>query len=474
MNNFNYWQLRNLIEDYADIHPVLMGADLGPNDYRGFYNESQSLFPRMYVTVTSISRTRQTTNWNLRVYILDLLLDNRENYDDITNTQFEILNDFYNYIEFIKLPHKSISFNMTPIHNWDRQQMAGWYADIIIEAKSLQCLNFVEIDPEKRYPLQGLVNWVVVDNDGNELASGDQPCGKDLTITVDLDLSTMVDVLDENNNNYGTFSVSGLSDTISIQSLPATYSIIDQLNNNYGSGNLVSGTSSIINITVPQPVGITFKIPIPSAVVSNTPNKDAGWRYSAPINWFNYNNPQNTKIQTDLDFNHNNPHFNLKNDVSFRGFSSKKRFVDIKGGQNFTTYPDVFIDKLTGLTYRRVTPSLADEATSFNDTENFSITTDGITLSNWFVASIEELLIIYGFGKTTANFQITDPDTNAAIHPSTTSVGSGIRTSSATPLGTYLQVLSTSNLNIGTVNNTGSRFYIMVSKELLNQFNDYI
>jgi hypothetical protein len=252
--------------------------------------------------------------------------------------------------------------------------------------------------------------------------------------------------------------------------LPANYTILDQDAVNYGSGSIASGSTSNILINVPKPQGITFQIPIPSSIISNTPNQDAGFRYSN--SFFNYNNPQNTKIQPELDFTHANPHFNLKDNVSFRGIASKKRFVDIRGGQDFTTYPDVFTDKYTGLTYRRVILS-ADEATSFSNTQSLSITTDSITLSDWYIASVDELLSIYGYGKLTNNTEIVDPDTSAQINVSS-GIGSGIRTSSSATGGNYLAISNLQTLTVLSVASSLTRVYLVVTKELLTEFDDYI
>jgi hypothetical protein len=249
---------------------------------------------------------------------------------------------------------------------------------------------------------------------------------------------------------------------------PANIEITDGVGLVTPTSTVVSGNNIII--TVPKPQGITFQIPIPSSIISNALNQDAGFRYAN--SWFDYNNNQPTKIQPELDFNHVNPHFNLKDNVSFRLVSSKKRFVDIKGGQDFTTYPDVFIDKYTGLTYRRVILS-ADEATSFSNTQSLSITTDGITLSDWYIASLDELLSIYGYGKLTNNTEIVDPNNSAQINVSS-GIGSGVRTSSSTTGGNYLVISNLQSLTVLSVASSLTRVYLVVTKELLTEFDDYI
>jgi hypothetical protein len=251
--------------------------------------------------------------------------------------------------------------------------------------------------------------------------------------------------------------------------LPATYEVLDQDSVIYGTGSIPSGTFAPINIIVTKPQGITFQIPVPSSIISNTPNQDAGFRYAN--SFFNYNNPQPTKIQPCLDFTHANTHFNLKENISFRGESNKKRFVDIRGLQDFTTYPNVFIDKKSGLVYRRNFDTAQTESASFTDTENFSVTVDGITLNDWYMASIEEVFDVFGFGKVTNDLDIIDPDSGAIINAGV--LTQNLRTSSRNSSTQYNQV-NFAFMNAGAVASTAPRAYMMVSKELLTYFDDYI
>jgi len=148
-NNFNLFAIQNLVNEYGEFHPSLYSYALGTQDYRDFFNQNNRLFPSFYMNVLSVRRTEQVNNWNLRVYVLDLLEDNRDNWLYSSNKAFEILNDFYNFIQFKGLKNKNISFSMQPVLNFDKSKMVGYMADITLEAKSLQCLDFVKLEREE-------------------------------------------------------------------------------------------------------------------------------------------------------------------------------------------------------------------------------------------------------------------------------------------------------------------------------------
>jgi hypothetical protein len=188
--NTNYYYIKNILEEYANFHPLLMSSELSFSDQRTKFHENQTLFPVLYGVVNSVNRNKQTLNWNVRIWCLDLLKADRGNEKHIMNTTFEILNDFYNFLTFRKVDFRALSSNLTPLNNYDLNRMNGWYLDITIETKSIQCIDLCDYPNQPPCPpdsnFKPLTDWKLVDTDGNILQSGSQPCGEDLTIIIDL------------------------------------------------------------------------------------------------------------------------------------------------------------------------------------------------------------------------------------------------------------------------------------------------
>jgi len=462
--NFNFYALKKLLQDYSDFHPLLQGSGVGPSDYRSFYNEKESYFPHIYATPLSVSRTRQTTNWNIRVWVLDIMKSDRSNYDDITNTTWEILNDFYNYLEFNKLPHRSIGFSSVPVHNWDRESLTGWYSDITLEAKTLQCLDSGDFNFSASF-----VKWTIFDNSGNIIEQGEQPCGIDLDITLsDIECSDAEYIIENVGGDLITSGSipSGGSDTITIQN--SELELYDSDNTLIDIYSISPEATKMVQLDFNKPEGITFQIPQPDVEISNR-LRDVGWRQQN--SWFDYNNLSSTAKQPILDYSHPNPQFNLRDELSFRGVSSKKRFVDILGLQVWVPVNNaelVFIDKLTGLAYTRG-PQNGNEDTAFDTAENYSITVDGILIDDWYMVSVSEIYSLYSFDKSN-NLEIVEPGTTNFANFG--NISTAIRTGSRT-VSNFKQVIA-SSLAVAGVGASSNRTYMLVTKQLLPLFDDYI
>jgi len=141
VNYSNYYLIEDILKKYSDKHPLLEGAELSFDDQRSLYLEGKiGIF--LYGVITNIVRNEQTLNWNLRVYCVSNLLRDRANEKGVMNTTFEILNDFYNFCVFNKVPFKATSLTFRPLNNFDNNRSNGWSIDIVIEGKSNQCNPF--------------------------------------------------------------------------------------------------------------------------------------------------------------------------------------------------------------------------------------------------------------------------------------------------------------------------------------------
>lgn len=194
-------------------------------------------------------------------------------------------------------------------------------------------------------------------------------------------------------------------------------SILDQL------GNVVVPTSqSIVGSQVtlnivnnPAPSGVAFKVPpngqTTQYAIGATP-EDEGWRWAN--GFWDYVAPTSPAKVAELDYTlttGNNFWYRLQQPLVVAGISSTIRFVDVDGGQTWSTTNNkhwVTIDKLTGLMFIR----LRDQApTAQSVWQNMidlcaalSLTVAGNTYSDWFMPSLTEMAYLFGGVRTSTNW----------------------------------------------------------------------
>jgi hypothetical protein len=144
---------------------------------------------------------------------------------------------------------------------------------------------------------------------------------------------------------------------------------------------------------------------------------DEGWRVQN--GWFDYTPPSNPEVVAELDFANANCNFVLKYPLVVNGVSSTVRFVDVDGGQTFSTTGNkhlVVIDKLFGKMYSRQQQSKTSWNNSIDDALLFSIVVNSITYDDWHLISFNEINNIFAKGWVIQdNFAFKDPISNATI-----------------------------------------------------------
>jgi len=133
-------------------------------------------------------------------------------------------------------------------------------------------------------------------------------------------------------------------------------------------------------------------------------------------NFFDYVKPAYPKAIAQLDNSLGaNRWWRLTENVEVAGVSSKIRFVDVDGGQTWSGTGDknrITIDKLTGLGFYRKTGDLGGAKTwnsAIDDALSFSTVVDGVTYSDWYIASAEEVQALFGEIGSITGSTIADP-----------------------------------------------------------------
>jgi hypothetical protein len=172
-------------------------------------------------------------------------------------------------------------------------------------------------------------------------------------------------------------------------------------------------TGRTIDIVVPSgstPSGVLFQRPILQQYTSFA-NYDEGWR--AQNGWNSaYTPPSNPAAIAELDYSLGaNYWYRLKNNLIVGGVSNKIRFVDVDGGQTWSSTGNknlITIDKLTGLGIYRFTLPSTTWALHLSAADSLSITVNGVVYNNWFLTALCEYNAFFGILFATTAQQITD------------------------------------------------------------------
>lgn len=190
--------------------------------------------------------------------------------------------------------------------------------------------------------------------------------------------------------------------------------------------NLTDGTNPVtptsvvrvgntLTIQVPagaSPAGVAFQMPKPSQWETFRTG-DTGWR--ARNGWYDITEPTNPKAFARLDYSAGtNGLYLLESPLIVDGVSSTRRFVDVDGGQTFSATGSknaVIIDKLSGLMYTRLNQVGAGgtQEAMIDAALAASITVDGVTYDDWFMADRSEYEQALGGGY------LTDPNTGVDL-----------------------------------------------------------
>lgn len=208
-----------------------------------------------------------------------------------------------------------------------------------------------------------------------------------------------------------------------------------------------------------------------SGVLFDTPNADQYTSYRTgdvgsrvQTGWF----PAATKptypaAVAELDYTSANYFYLLKNNLVVNGVSSKTRFVDVDGGQTWSATGNrnyAVLCKLTGLLFIRDTNALTSYSwnNAIDNALTNSIVIAGVTYSDWYLATVEEAVALFGSFPT--QFGWNDPVTSKQI-------------SYFQPGGHWLSRTdpsSTTDANYIQFNSSGSNFIFVLAKTTATKY----
>jgi hypothetical protein len=234
--------------------------------------------------------------------------------------------------------------------------------------------------------------------------------GNLLTIVIDIDTDIAV-----NSTPVGSV-LNGLLINVlpvdSITNLPIT-----------PTSTILAGNNLTIGIATGTASGVAFKVP-PNGQTTQyatgaTP-EDEGWRWAN--GFWNYVAPSTPKAVAELDYSlsGNDFWYRLQQPLTVAGVTSNIRFVDVDGGQTWSTTNNkhlVTIDKLTGLMFTRSRDAAPSASSVWQNVIDacaaLSLTVDGVTYNDWYMMSLTEAAYLFGGLRTSNNW--SDPISGVAI-----------------------------------------------------------
>jgi hypothetical protein len=160
------------------------------------------------------------------------------------------------------------------------------------------------------------------------------------------------------------------------------------------------------------PAGVLFKWPTGSQYTSFRTG-DEGWRMQN--GYFDYTPPVNPKTIAEIDSSiGQNGWLRLKNPLVVGGVSSVIRFVGINGLQDWpatNNLDKITIDKLTGIGIYRIEADVDPVKTWNNSIDGalaHSVVVDGVTYSDFYLISLEEMLLMFYHKSEQASGHLED------------------------------------------------------------------
>lgn len=184
-----------------------------------------------------------------------------------------------------------------------------------------------------------------------------------------------------------------------------------------GSPASVPYGTSLVCTPSASPSGVSLQWPNGNQYTSYR-SGDEGSRVQA--SYFNYTRPAYPAVTAELDYTLGANYFwRLKTALRVGGTLNTLRFVDVDGVQAFGSTDNknkIVIDKLTGIGFYRVLNDLGGQMTWNNAIDGaltFSVVVEGVTYSDWYLVSLEELTMLTGheWAKDGA-LNLEDPITN--------------------------------------------------------------
>jgi len=126
----------NLIEvNFADNHLGIRSFNYGFYDDLTMFATKDEQYAKMYIVINDIDHLENSiSQYNIRVYFIDLLENDNDNQNDVLSDQLSISRDFINWC---RLNEDSFTVLNTPtsvpVRSIASDYIGGWYTDISLE-----------------------------------------------------------------------------------------------------------------------------------------------------------------------------------------------------------------------------------------------------------------------------------------------------------------------------------------------------
>jgi hypothetical protein len=125
-------------DNFASLHLQIKRFEIGFYDDMSVYITKNELWPIMWIVPIDIIHLKNSVSqYNLRVYFLDLLDNDNSNERDVLSDQLSISRDFINWLRL-----NEYSFDLlndptaTPVKSIAMDYTAGWYVDVSLEVET--------------------------------------------------------------------------------------------------------------------------------------------------------------------------------------------------------------------------------------------------------------------------------------------------------------------------------------------------
>jgi len=169
----------DVIDNYfAQPHLQIRRFKDGFVDEIGTFLTESELFPVMFINLVDVTQTQNSSSeYRLRVYFIDLLLNDDDNQRDVLSDQYQTARDFINWLRQDTLADTLYLMNtpiVSPIKSNFMDYTAGVVGDFVLEVDTemSECaIPFDTITPVQPFACED-GDYTLVDTNGDNLSSG--------------------------------------------------------------------------------------------------------------------------------------------------------------------------------------------------------------------------------------------------------------------------------------------------------------